>query len=110
MNFSTPKHQPGPSRSELTSMMIDFTAKGGEVRTFKRGHSSEWLYLRDLFKSFGYELKTQRSLYVVRKIDDRSKPKLLTRKDALREIDRVLAANGMQTFMISKHEFLEARP
>lgn len=110
MNFSTPKHQPGPTRSQLTSMMIDFTAKGGEVRTFKRGHSSEWIYLRDLFKRFGYELRTDRSFYIVRKIDEKGRPKRLTRVQAIREIDRVLVENGMQPFMITKHEFPEARP
>jgi hypothetical protein len=109
MNFTNHKQQPGPSRAELTSMMIDFTAKGGEVRTFKRGHSSEWLYLRDLFKSFGYELKTDKSFYIVRKIDENRKPKRLTRVQAIREIDRVLVAHGHQPFMITKHEFPEAR-
>ncbi|MGV4796161.1 hypothetical protein [Rhizobium sp. F40D2] len=98
------------SRAELTSMMIDFTANGGEVRKFGRGFTSDWIYLRDVFKGFGYELKTVRQFYVVHKIGSKGGPKRLTRVQAIREIDRVLVANGMQPFMITKHEFLEARP
>jgi hypothetical protein len=98
------------SRSELTAMIIDFTSNGGEVRTFKRGHTSDWIYLRDMFKGFGYELKTDRSFYIVRKLGEKGRPKRLTRVQAIREIDRVLVANGLPPFMISKHEFLEARP
>ncbi|TBB44193.1 MULTISPECIES: hypothetical protein [Rhizobium] len=98
------------SRSELTSMIIDFTAKGGEVRTFKRGHTSDWTYLRDMFTGFGYELKIDRSFYIVRKIGEKGRPKRLTRVQAIREIDKVLVAHGHQPFMITRHEFLEARP
>ncbi|MBX5190156.1 hypothetical protein HJB86_14695 [Rhizobium sp. NZLR3b] len=98
------------SRSELTAMMIDFTSNGGEVRTFKRGHTSDWIYLRDLLQGFGYEVKVVRSWYVVRQIGAKGRPPRLGRAAAIREIDRVLVANGMQPFMITKHEFLEARP
>lgn len=97
------------SRAELTSMLIDFTAKGGEIRKFDRGFTSDWIYLRDVFKGFGYELKTDRGLYIVRKIDAKGRPKRLTRVQAIREIDRVLVEHGLQPFMITKHEFPEAR-
>ncbi|MBX4920966.1 hypothetical protein HJA76_14825 [Rhizobium bangladeshense] len=97
------------SRAELTSMIIDFTSKGGEVRKFDRGFTSDWIYLRDVFKGFGYELKTVRQLYIVHKIGSKGRPKRLSRMQAIREIDRVLVENGMQPFMITKHEFPEAR-
>jgi hypothetical protein len=98
------------SRAELTSMIIDFTTKGGEVRKFNRGFTSDWMYLREIFKGFGYELKTDRGLYIVRKIDAKGRPKRLTRIQAIREIDRVLVENGLEPFIITKHDFPEARP
>lgn len=98
-----------PSRSELTAMIIDFTAKGGQVREFNRGFTSDWSYLQDLLKGFGYELKTDRSFYNVRQIGEKGRPKRLTRTEAIRAIDKVLVANGIQPFMITKHEFPEVR-
>jgi len=98
------------SRSELTAMIVDFTAKGGEVRTFKRGFTSEWSYLQEIMKGFGYEIKSSGSWYVVRPIGEKGRPRRLGRAEAIRTIDRVLVANGLQPFMITKHEFpAEAR-
>jgi hypothetical protein len=101
---------PRPSRSELTAMMVDFTANGGLVREFKRGFTSDWSYLRDLLHGYGYEVKIDKSFYIVRKIGEKGRPKRLGRTAAISAIDKVLVAHGHQPFMITKHEFLEARP
>jgi len=98
------------SRSELTAMIIDFTSKGGAVREFKRGFTSDWRYLRDLLQGFGYEVKIEKSWYIVRKIGQGGRPKRLGRTAAIKAIDEILVAHGLQPFMITKHEFLEARP
>lgn len=98
------------SRAELTSMIIDFTASGGQVREFKRGFTSDWSYLRDLLHGYGYEVKVDKSWYIVRKIGQGGRPKRLGRAAAIKAIDEILVAHGLQPFMITKHEFLEARP
>ncbi|KKZ89035.1 hypothetical protein [Rhizobium phaseoli] len=110
MNFVAHKHQRGPSRAELTAMMIDFTAAGGEVRSFNRGFTGDWSYLQDLLKGFGYEAKIDKAFYIVRKIGEKGRPKRLSRTAAIKAIDEVLVANGLQPFMITKHEFREVRP
>lgn len=88
------------SRSELTAMIIDFTTKGGAVREFKRGFTSDWRYLRDLLHGFGYEVKIEKSWYIVRKIGQGGRPKRLGRTAAIKAIDEILLANGLQPFQI----------
>ncbi len=112
MSFSQIQSVRVPSRSELIDMVAAFTAKGGgEVREFKRGFTSDWSYLQDLLKGFGYEVKAVRaSSYIVRKIGEKGRPRLLGRTEAIRTIDKVLVANGLQPFMATRQEFSEARP
>lgn len=86
-------------RREIDAMALEWMMKNGSPRRFAQGFSGEWICIRTLLASLGYELRFKPKAYTIKRIGAPGRPKRMGREEALRRIDEILVEHGREPFV-----------